>query len=182
MWLCRLGLVESYSTLWVSGSSAASLAHSSAISLPSIPWWLGHQRISIWMFRSLASRVVMCRLASRAYFCPGPGSSEVILTMAACASEKIVTAPIESSRVAAVGGPWREPRTRSRRLPGPAHVGLEAFPVVFFLPDRRVPCRTVPQTASVCEDGEAWSVEPCFPGHRGLFLEYDCSLQGGCLL
>ena len=25
----------------------------------------------------------------------------------------------------------------------PAHVGLEAFPVVFFLPDRRVPCCTV---------------------------------------
>jgi len=64
----------------------------------------------------------------------------------------------------------------------PAHVGLEAFPVVSFLPGRRVPCCTVLQTWSVREDGKAWSVEPCFLGRRGFFLNYDCSLQGGCLL
>jgi len=38
-------------------------------------------------------REAMCFLASRAYFCPGPGSSEVILQMAACASVKMVTDP-----------------------------------------------------------------------------------------
>jgi len=43
----------------------------------------------------------MCLLASRAYFCPGPGPSEVILQMAACAFVKTVTDPIAWFLVAA---------------------------------------------------------------------------------
>ena len=35
----------------------------------------------------------MCLLASMAYFCPGPGSSEAILLMAAWQSVKMVTKP-----------------------------------------------------------------------------------------
>ena len=93
--------VENHSTPWASGSSAASLAHWSATSLPSIPWWLGHHQISIFTLGSLARRAAMCLLASRAYFCPGPGSSEVIPQMAACASMKMVTAPIVWLLVAA---------------------------------------------------------------------------------
>jgi len=76
-------VVESHSTPGASSVSAATLAHSSVVPLPSIPWWLGHQRISIWMFDSLALTAVMCRLVSRAYCCPGPGSSEVILARVA---------------------------------------------------------------------------------------------------
>jgi len=66
-------VVENHLTLWESGSSAASLAHSLAISFLSMPWWLGHHRISTLTLGSLARRVAMRRLASRAYFCPGPG-------------------------------------------------------------------------------------------------------------
>jgi len=40
-------LKQNHSTLWASGSSAASFPHSSAISFPSMLWWLGHHRISI---------------------------------------------------------------------------------------------------------------------------------------
>jgi len=69
--------------------------------VPSTPWWLGHHRISIFALGSLARRAAMCLLASRAFFCPGPGSPEVILQMAACASVKVVTAPIVWLLVAA---------------------------------------------------------------------------------
>ena len=41
----------------------------------------------------LARRAAICCLASISYFCPGPGSSEDILRMAARASEKMVTVP-----------------------------------------------------------------------------------------
>jgi len=46
----RVFLVENHSTPWASGSSAASLAHLSATSLPSIPWWLGRggRRCASW--------------------------------------------------------------------------------------------------------------------------------------
>jgi len=43
-------VVENHSTPWASGSSAASLAHWSAISFPSIPWWLRRYQISIFTF------------------------------------------------------------------------------------------------------------------------------------
>ena len=43
----RGSLKLSHSTPCTSGSSAASFAHSSAISFPSMHWWLGHRRISI---------------------------------------------------------------------------------------------------------------------------------------
>jgi len=46
----------------------------------------------------------MCSLAWRAYFCPGHGSSEAILAMAACASVKMVTVPSVCLLVAAT---WR---------------------------------------------------------------------------
>jgi len=65
-------VVESHSTPWASGSSAASLAHSSAISLPPMPWWLGHHRISTLALGSFARRAAMWLLACRAYFCLVP--------------------------------------------------------------------------------------------------------------
>jgi len=49
----------SHSTPWASGSSAACLAHSWAISLRSIPWWLGYHRIAVRMPSSLARRMVI---------------------------------------------------------------------------------------------------------------------------
>ena len=44
-----------HSTPWASGSSAASFAHLSATSLPSIPWWLGYHRISILTLGSVSA-------------------------------------------------------------------------------------------------------------------------------
>ena len=41
-----LSLCRGHSTPWRSGSSAASFAHSSAISFPSMPDWAGHHRTS----------------------------------------------------------------------------------------------------------------------------------------
>ena len=70
-------LKSSHTTPWASGSSAACLAHSSAFSLPSIPWQLGLHRISMQTPGSLARRAAMCFLAMIAYFWPGPGSSDV---------------------------------------------------------------------------------------------------------
>jgi len=69
----RGSLTLSHSTPWAAGSSAVSFAHSSALSFPSMPWWLGHHRISILKFGALARRVAICFLAMIAYFWTGPG-------------------------------------------------------------------------------------------------------------
>jgi len=81
----------SHSTPRASGSSAASLAHSSAFSLPVTPLCAGHQRISMVMSGPDRRRVAIYFRAWSAYFWSGPGSSEAIRLMAAWASVKIVT-------------------------------------------------------------------------------------------
>ena len=72
------------------GSSAAVFAHSSAFSLPAIPSCAGHHRISITMPGLALGSAAMSFRAWRAFCCPGPGSSDAIRLMTACASEKIV--------------------------------------------------------------------------------------------
>ena len=68
----------SHSTPWVSGSSAAIFARSSAFSLPPTPLCAGHHRISI-MIPGLALRsAAMCFRTWRAYCCPGPGSPDAM--------------------------------------------------------------------------------------------------------
>ena len=76
---------------WVPACPATSLAHSSAFSLPAIPLWPGHHRISMVMPGLARRRAAMCCRARMANFCPRPGSSDAIRRMAACVSEKIVT-------------------------------------------------------------------------------------------
>ena len=51
----------------------------------------GHHRISVMIPGLAFHSVAMCFRAWRAYCCPGPGSSDAIHLMAACASVKIVT-------------------------------------------------------------------------------------------
>jgi len=80
-----------HSTPRVSGSSAVSLAHLSACSFPSTPSCAGYHLISIVMPGAFLCSSAMCYLASNAYFCPGPGSSDDILLIATCASVKMVT-------------------------------------------------------------------------------------------
>ena len=82
---------SSHSTPRVSGSSAASLAHSSAFSFPSTPSCAGHHLFSMVMSGTFLQSMAMCSLASSAYFCPGPGSSDAILRTAAWASVNMVT-------------------------------------------------------------------------------------------
>jgi len=82
---------ESPSTPRASGSSATIFAHLPALSLPVTPLWAGHHRISM-MIPGLALRSrATCFPAWSAYRWPGPGSSEAIRLMAACASVKFVT-------------------------------------------------------------------------------------------
>jgi len=97
------------STPRASGSSAASLAHSSASSFPGTPLWAGHHRISTVMFGLADRGVAICSLAWIAYFCPGPGSSDAMRLMAAWASMKIVTL---SGGIAA----WLDPISQRRPL------------------------------------------------------------------
>jgi len=94
----------------------------------------------------------MCLLASRAYFCPGPGSSEVILQMAACASVKMVTDPIMWLLVAATCRALARAAHSASKV-APAHVGLVASPGCAILPCDRIASRSVLQAGSVREDG-----------------------------
>jgi hypothetical protein len=71
-----------------SGSSAASLAHSSAFSFPGTPLWAGHHRISI-MMPGLALLSAAMWLARVIWL--GLGSSEAMRLIATWASVKIVT-------------------------------------------------------------------------------------------
>jgi len=66
-----------------SGLFAAIFAHSSAFSFPGTPLRAGRQRNSIVTLGLLLRMVAICLLALSAYLCPGPGSSEPILRMAA---------------------------------------------------------------------------------------------------
>ena len=77
--------------LWLPDCSAAALAHSSAYSIPAIPLWAGHHRISMVMSGFARRSAAICFRTWMAYCCPGPGSSDAICLIAACASEKMVT-------------------------------------------------------------------------------------------
>ena len=84
---------SSYSTPRASGSSAASLAHSSAFSFPGTILCAGHHRISMVVSGLALRSTAMCFLAWSAYIWPGPDSSEAIRLTAAWASVKIVIHP-----------------------------------------------------------------------------------------
>jgi len=86
----RLDPVRVASTPRVFGSSAAILAHSSALSFPEIPLWAGQHRISMMTPGRARRSVAMCFLTWSAYCWPGPGSLDTIRLMAARASVKIV--------------------------------------------------------------------------------------------
>jgi len=118
----------------------------------------------------------MCHLASRAYFCPGPGSSEAILVMATWQSVKIVTRPsLWFLDVATCRQGSCEGRTLGVVcLLAPAHVGLVALPRLAVLPDDCVSGCSVLQPGSVCEDGESWP-----EGSLGLVCRYLGFLDGG---
>jgi len=166
-------LVENHSTPWSSGSSAASLAHSSAFSLPSMPWWLGHHRISILTLGSLARRVAICCLPSRAYSCPSPGSSEAILPIAAWRSVRMVTSP----------SLWFLAAATYRVLARAAHSASQAswpqpmwvlwlFQVWPFSRRRRIRLLRSLQTGPVRKDRQRWSVGPLGLARRCLsFLD-----------
>ena len=57
-------------TLWASGSSAESLARSSAFSFPETPLWAGHHQISMMMPGLALRSAAMCFLAWIAYIWP----------------------------------------------------------------------------------------------------------------
>jgi len=81
----------SHSTQLGFGSPAAIFAYSSAFSLPVTLLWAGHHRISMTIPGLTLRSMAMCFRAWRAHCCPGPGLSDAIRLMAACASEKRVT-------------------------------------------------------------------------------------------
>jgi len=122
----------------------------------------------------------MCVLASRAYFCPGPGSSEVILQMAACASVKMVADPIVWLLVAATCRALARAAHGVEGFLAPTHVGLVAFPGHALLPCNRIASRSVLQAGSVREDGQAGPVKLVrFQRSCGLFLDRGGCVQGG---
>ena len=112
-------VVENYSTPWAFGSSAASLAHRRRPRCPRSPGGSGTTG-------SRSSRSAPWRGGQRCASWPRGrifGSSEVILQMAACASVKMVTAPIAWLLVAATWRALAMRHTQRRRLPGPNPCG-----------------------------------------------------------
>jgi len=110
----------------VSGSSAACLANLSAISLPSIPWWLGHHRISIQIdtwFLSAKGGVVLsghdCVFLAWAWIvgCHPPASPR-----------KMVTVPSVRSLVAATRKALGIAAHSASYAFWPRPLGLVAFP------------------------------------------------------
>jgi hypothetical protein len=85
-WARDLG---SRSTPRAYGVPAASFAHSSAFSLPAMPLWAGHHRISMAMSGLGLRSVAMCCLARIAYFWPGPGSFDTMRLMAGWAFRRV---------------------------------------------------------------------------------------------
>ena len=85
------------------------------------------------------------------YFWPGPGSSDVILQMAACASVKMVTIPSTRSLVAAIR---RALAIAAHSASYASHIGLVAFPGGALLPGDGVASGTVFQARAVREHGQ----------------------------
>jgi len=157
-----------------SDSSVASLAHSSAISLPSTPWWLGHHRVSISTPDSLARRAAVCFLASRAYSCPSPGHSPD--------GRLRVREDGDGSDHVAPGGRHLEDDGGTLGAVGflaPAHAGLVAFPGEPLLRGDRVSRGSVLQAGSVREDGEPWPDRlPRLARRCGFFLDCGGASRG----
>ena len=87
---CARSEYPSHSTPRASGSSAASLAYSSAFSFLGTPLCAGHQQVSMVTSGRALRSTAMFLLAWSAYIWPGPGSSEAIRVMAAWAFVNIV--------------------------------------------------------------------------------------------
>jgi len=76
-----------HSTPRVPDVSSTIFAHSSPFSLPATPLYAGHHHTSMTIPGLDWRNMEMCFRARRACSCPGPGSSDAIRLIAACASE-----------------------------------------------------------------------------------------------
>jgi hypothetical protein len=120
-----------YSTPWPYGSTAAIFAHSSAFSFPATARCAGHHRISMTMAGLAFCEAAIHYLARMAYFGPGPGSSEDMARIAACALVKIVSLSGMDCRLAATSRALRSAALsvskphdyKRRRVPAPAEEG-----------------------------------------------------------
>ena len=167
-------VVENHSTQWASGSSAASLAHSSAISFPSMPWWLGHH-LDVGLLCLKGGDVppgfegVLLR---RSRFVGGhPSYGRLAVRQDGHKSERVapgccyLQGPREDRALGVVG------------FLAPAHVGLVALSRLALLLGNGVAGCSVLQSGPVREDGEPWPVGPlCLVCRCLFFLD-----GGGCL-